>query len=59
MSATVLVVDDEETARLVISDFLRNRGYEVLEAGTMAEARRYIAQGLTDIMIVDVRLPVC
>ncbi|HOR77688.1 MAG TPA: sigma-54 dependent transcriptional regulator, partial [Anaerolineaceae bacterium] len=57
MSATVLVVDDEETARLVISDFLRNRGYEVLEAGTMAEARKYIAQGVTDIIILDVRLP--
>ena len=57
MSATVLVVDDEETARLVISDFLRNRGYEVLEAGTMVEARKYIAQGVTDIIILDVRLP--
>jgi len=57
MSATVLVVDDEETARLVVSDFLRNRGYEVLEAGTMAEARKYIAQGVTDIIILDVRLP--
>ena len=50
MSATVLVVDDEETARLVISDFLRNRGYEVLAAGTMAEARKYIAQGVTNII---------
>jgi len=57
MSATVLVVDDEETARLVVSDFLRNRGYEVLEAGTMTEARKYIAQGVTDIIILDVRLP--
>jgi len=42
---------------LVVSDFLRNRGYEVLEAGTMAEARKYIAQGVTDIIILDVRLP--
>ena len=30
MSATVLVVDDEETARLVVSDFLRLKGYEVI-----------------------------
>lgn len=31
MSASVLVVDDEETARMVVSEFLRSKGYEVLE----------------------------
>lgn len=57
MAATVLVVDDEETARIVISEFLRSKGYEVLEAGTLADARAVISKGVADIIILDVRLP--
>jgi DNA-binding NtrC family response regulator len=57
MAATVLVVDDEETARMVISEFLRSKGYEVLEAGTLADARAVISKGVADIIILDVRLP--
>lgn len=57
MSATVLVVDDEETARLVVSDFLRLKGYEVIGVGTLAEAREHLFKGVADIIILDVRLP--
>jgi len=57
MAATVLVVDDEETARMVVSEFLRSKGYEVLEAGTLADARAVISKGVADIVILDVRLP--
>ncbi len=57
MAATVLVVDDEETARLVVSEFLRTKGYEVLGAGTLTEAREHLKKGAADIVILDVRLP--
>lgn len=57
MTASVLVVDDEETARLVVSEFLRSKGYEVLSAGTLTDARKIISEGATDIIILDVRLP--
>ncbi len=57
MTATVLVVDDEETARMVVSDFLRGKGYEVQGAGTLAQARQQINLGIPDIIILDVRLP--
>ena len=57
MAATVLVVDDEETARMVVSECLRSKGYEVLEAGTLADARVVISKGVADIIILDVRLP--
>jgi len=57
MAASVLVVDDEETARMVVSEYLRSTGYEVQEAGTLAEAREIINQDGTDIIILDVRLP--
>lgn len=57
MSATILVVDDEENARLNISAFLQGKGYEVIGASTLAEARQQIRQGLADIILLDVQLP--
>lgn len=57
MSASILVVDDEQTARLVVSEFLKGKGYEVNQAGTLAEARQSIATIPPDIIILDVRLP--
>jgi DNA-binding NtrC family response regulator len=57
MAASILVVDDEETARMVVSEFLRTKGFEVQEAGTLADARAVLSQDGTDIIILDVRLP--
>lgn len=57
MTASVLVVDDEETARMAVSEFLRIKGYEVFEAGTLSDARQVINQDGADIIILDVRLP--
>lgn len=57
MTSSILVVDDEETARMVISQFLRAKGYEVLEAGTLSDARQIVAKGQADIIILDVQLP--
>ena len=57
MTSSILVVDDEETARMVISQFLRSKGYEVLEAGTLSDARQIVAGGQADIIILDVQLP--
>jgi CheY-like chemotaxis protein len=39
MSLTVLIVDDEENARLNIASFLTGNGYVVLHAATLGEAR--------------------
>lgn len=57
MTSSILVVDDEETARMVISEFLRSKGYEVTEAGTLTDARKVVADGKADIIILDVQLP--
>lgn len=57
MSATVLIVDDEENARLNITTFLSGRGYEVRSAATLAEARENINLGNADIILLDVQLP--
>ena len=45
MSMTVLIVDDEENARLNIGTFLENKGYEVIGVATLAEARSSLQQG--------------
>ena len=57
MSFTVLIVDDEENARLNIASFLSGRGYEVLGAATLEEARDCLRRGGADIILLDVRLP--
>jgi two-component system response regulator AtoC len=57
MSATILIVDDEENARLFIGSFLKSRGYETISAATLAEARQSIDQGNADIILLDVNLP--
>lgn len=57
MTATILIVDDEENARLHIGAYLLTRGYEVHGVATLAEARDCIQRGDADIILLDVRLP--
>jgi two-component system response regulator AtoC len=57
MSATILIVDDEENARLNIGDFLTSRGYESIGVATLAEARESLRLGQADIILLDVQLP--
>jgi DNA-binding NtrC family response regulator len=56
MSLTVLIVDDEENFRLNLSSFLTGRGYEVLEAATLQEARDCMRRGGADVILLDVLL---
>jgi len=57
MAASILIVEDEETARMVVSEFLNDNGYKVQEAGSLAAAREIISQDDTDIIILDIGLP--
>ncbi len=57
MSFTVLIVDDEENARLNITSFLTSQGYEVFGVATLEEAREVINKGTADIILLDVQLP--
>lgn len=57
MTATILVVDDEENARKNIEAYLKKREYEVLCAANLKEARSIINQGSADIILLDVQLP--
>jgi DNA-binding NtrC family response regulator len=57
MTATILIVDDEETARTFVSEALRDAGYETFQAGDLAQARKALDAGQADIVLLDVNLP--
>ena len=53
----ILHVDDDPDIRLLISASLRNFGYFVVTAGSVAEALRLAKDLKFDLFILDVRLP--
>ena len=57
MAFTILVVEDEEPARNTLTALLNEKGYEVIGAATLAEARSALLKGDGDVVILDVRLP--
>ena len=57
-SGTVLVVDDEPTVRMLITDLLDEMGYTSMEAGDAAAAMRIIGSPRPiDLLVTDVGLP--
>jgi two-component system response regulator ResD len=54
---TILVVDDEQKIREVITSYLQNEGYTTLEAANGREALELIQQHSIDFVILDLMLP--
>jgi CheY-like chemotaxis protein len=55
---TVLVVEDEVIVRMTIAEYLRDEGYDVIEAGTADEALAVLQRGTDiDLVFTDVRMP--
>lgn len=57
---TILIADDEERIRRLVSDFLRRDGYTVLQAADGGQAMELIDERLStiDLIILDVMMPV-
>ena len=57
---TILIADDEERIRRLVSDLLRRDGYTVLQAADGGQAMELIDQklGSIDLIILDVMMPV-
>jgi DNA-binding NtrC family response regulator len=53
----VLIVDDEVGVRDVLGGILQDNGYEVDQAGTVAEAKQLLATHRYGVVFVDWRLP--
>ena len=57
MSITVLIVDDEESARSFVAQAVTDAGYETLQADRLQEAHRHLDAGAADILLLDLFLP--
>src|SRR5690606_21493556 len=57
MSATILLVEDDETAHSFMAPLLRDEGYDVIEAGTLKAAQEVVERSEADIVVLDVQLP--
>lgn len=56
-SPHILVIDDDERLRLLISRFLREEGYRVTMAADAEESRNRLQGIQFDLMVVDVMMP--
>lgn len=52
---TVLIIDDEEGLRRMLSRVIGLEGYNVTEAGTLKEARKKLGKEQVDIVLCGVR----
>jgi chemosensory pili system protein ChpA (sensor histidine kinase/response regulator) len=57
MAKQLLVVDDDPSLLLAVSETLRAEGYEVVTARRGAEAMVRVAESLPDLVISDIRMP--
>ncbi len=57
LARRLLVVDDDRTFRLSISELLRQEGYDVHAAADAAQAAQALQDGAFDLLLLDVRMP--
>lgn len=57
MAQRILLVDDEPSVRFGVCEFLRSKGYEVVEADCCARAEELFRSGTPDAVLLDYRLP--
>lgn len=53
----ILIIDDDETFRVILRDALTERGFHVAEASTGQEARTRLSKESPDLIILDVMIP--
>ncbi len=57
MKNRILLVEDEETARRVIEEYLKGKGYEVFSSETGKEAIKIFTEKEVELVILDWKLP--
>lgn len=57
MARTVLIVDDDELIRRIVSEFLINGGFEIDELGDADDLLRHVRATSPDIILLDYHLP--
>jgi DNA-binding response OmpR family regulator len=54
---SILIVDDDQRLRRLLSRFLLREGYQVREAGNADEMRRALSVRGADLIVLDLMLP--
>lgn len=57
ITGRVLVVDDQDTNRLLLRDMLEAQGHEVIEAVEGSEALQRVTESAPDVVLLDIGLP--
>jgi DNA-binding NtrC family response regulator len=57
MDWTILIIDDEEQLRKLLSRIIRLEGFTVVEAGSFAAAKKMLLKETPDVILCDVKLP--
>ena len=57
MMATLMIVDDEASARTTLAILLRRRGHNVVEADGVTAAMKRLGEDVFDVVITDLRMP--
>ena len=57
MSKKILIVDDEEHIREILSEFLTDQGFSVMEATDGEMAMELFSENQYDLVITDIRMP--
>lgn len=55
--AKILIVDDDASFRFILKDFLEMNGYDCMEAGNVAQARRQLWWNRFDLILSDLNMP--
>jgi PAS domain S-box-containing protein len=53
----IMVVDDDETMRLMLRQHLEEAGYKIIDAANGAEASELLEQEMVNLVLTDVRMP--
>ncbi len=56
MVRKILYIDDDLDSRMIVADYLRNLGYNILTVEDGDDALRVAAENRVDVMILDVNL---
>ena len=57
MNGKILIVDDEKSIRITLSEFLKNEGFEAATAGDAVIACSMLAEDNFDVIVTDIVMP--
>lgn len=57
MNENILIVDDDDEIRKVVSIYLKNEGYEVIEAEDGYTALDFVKKNSVDLVLLDIMMP--